>query len=49
DQGAEGVGLFRTEVPFLLSERFPSEQEQTDIYREQLAAFSPMPVTMRTL
>jgi phosphotransferase system enzyme I (PtsP) len=36
-------------VPFLLSERFPSEQEQTDIYREQLAAFSPMPVTMRTL
>lgn len=49
DQGAEGIGLFRTEVPFLLSERFPSEQEQTDIYREQLQAFAPKIVTMRTL
>lgn len=49
DQGAEGIGLFRTEVPFLLSERFPSEQEQTDIYREQLVAFAPKLVTMRTL
>ena len=49
DQGAEGIGLFRTEVPFLLSERFPSELEQADIYREQLAAFAPKMVTMRTL
>ncbi|HDZ08809.1 phosphoenolpyruvate--protein phosphotransferase [Pseudohongiella sp.] len=49
DHGAEGIGLFRTEVPFLLSERFPSEQEQADIYREQLQAFAPKPVTMRTL
>ncbi|MDD9890741.1 MAG: phosphoenolpyruvate--protein phosphotransferase [Gammaproteobacteria bacterium] len=49
DQGAEGIGLFRTEVPFLLSERFPSEQEQTDLYREQLETFAPKLVTMRTL
>ncbi len=49
DRGAEGVGLFRTEVPFLLRERFPSEEEQRRIYREQLEAFAPMPVTMRTL
>lgn len=49
DQGAEGIGLFRTEVPFLLSERFPSEQEQYAIYREQLEAFAPKLVTMRTL
>jgi phosphotransferase system enzyme I (PtsP) len=49
DQGAEGIGLFRTEVPFLLSERFPSEQEQAQIYREQLEAFAPKLVTMRTL
>lgn len=49
DHGAEGIGLFRTEVPFLLSERFPSEQEQAAIYREQLEAFAPKPVTMRTL
>lgn len=49
DQGAEGIGLFRTEVPFLLKERFPSEQEQYEIYREQLEAFAPKLVTMRTL
>jgi phosphotransferase system enzyme I (PtsP) len=49
DQGAEGVGLYRTEVPFLLRERFPSEEEQRQIYRSQLEAFAPMPVTMRTL
>jgi phosphotransferase system enzyme I (PtsP) len=49
DRGAEGVGLYRTEVPFLLRERFPSEEEQRAIYRQQLEAFAPMPVTMRTL
>jgi len=49
DQGAEGVGLYRTEVPFLLRDRFPSEEEQRQIYRNQLEAFSPRPVTMRTL
>lgn len=49
DRGAEGVGLYRTEVPFLLRERFPSEEEQRKIYREQLEAFAPMQVTMRTL
>ncbi len=49
DQGAEGIGLFRTEVPFLLAERFPSEEEQFQIYREQLEAFAPKIVTMRTL
>ena len=49
DRGAEGVGLYRTEVPFLLRERFPSELEQEKIYRHQLEAFAPRPVTMRTL
>jgi phosphotransferase system enzyme I (PtsP) len=49
DQGAEGVGLYRTEVPFLLAERFPTEEEQRQIYRSQLEAFAPKPVTMRTL
>lgn len=49
EQGAEGVGLFRTEVPFLMREGFPTEDEQAEIYREQLAAFAPQPVTMRTL
>jgi phosphotransferase system enzyme I (PtsP) len=49
EQGAEGVGLYRTEVPFLLRDRFPTEEEQRQIYREQLEAFAPRPVTMRTL
>lgn len=49
DRGAEGVGLYRTEIPFLLRERFPTEEEQRIIYREQLLAFAPLPVTMRTL
>jgi phosphotransferase system enzyme I (PtsP) len=49
NQGAEGVGLYRTEVPFMINERFPSEQEQIICYREQLEAFSPNYVTMRTL
>ncbi|WP_426415014.1 phosphoenolpyruvate--protein phosphotransferase [Aestuariirhabdus sp. LZHN29] len=49
DRGAEGVGLYRTEVPFMIRERFPSEKEQQEIYREQLKAFAPFPVTMRTL
>ena len=48
-QGAEGVGLYRTEVPFLLRDRFPSEEEQRQIYRSQLELFAPKPVTMRTL
>jgi len=49
NQGAEGVGLYRTEVPFMINERFPSEQEQFACYREQLEAFAPSYVTMRTL
>jgi len=49
DRGAEGVGLYRTEVPFMVRDRFPSESEQEKIYRHQLEAFAPRPVTMRTL
>ncbi|MEH6544074.1 MAG: phosphoenolpyruvate--protein phosphotransferase [Porticoccaceae bacterium] len=49
EYGAEGVGLYRTEIPFFLYERFPSEEEQRLIYREQLALYAPRPVTMRTL
>lgn len=49
ERGAEGVGLYRTEVPFMMKDRFPSEKEQQDIYRQQLETFAPNPVTMRTL
>lgn len=49
DQGAEGVGLYRTEVPFMSSDRFPTEDEQFALYRASLQAFGARPVTMRTL
>lgn len=47
--GAEGVGLFRTEMPFMVRDRFPSEEEQRVMYRQLLNTFAPRPVTMRTL
>lgn len=47
--GAEGVGLYRSEVPFMSRDRFPSEDEQTIIYKQTLKAFAPRSVTMRTL
>ncbi len=47
--GAEGIGLYRSEVPFMSRDRFPSEDEQYVIYRQILKAFAPRRVTMRTL
>jgi len=48
DEG-DGVGLYRTEIPFLMQDRFPGEEEQLRIYRKALEAFAPRPVTLRTL
>ena len=47
--GAEGVGLYRTEIPFQIRDRFPSEEEQYLIYRDVLKTFKGMPVVLRTL
>jgi phosphotransferase system, enzyme I, PtsP len=49
NSGAEGVGLYRTEYPFLLRDAFPVEDEQYQIYRELLETFAEKPVTLRTL
>jgi phosphotransferase system enzyme I (PtsP) len=49
ERGAEGVGLYRTEIPFMIRDRFPSEREQVEIYKEQLQIASPKIFTMRTL
>ncbi len=47
--GAAGIGLYRTEIPFMNRSCFPSEQEQTVWYQDVLTAFPHQPVTMRTL
>ncbi len=47
--GAEGIGLYRTEYSFLLSDTLPDEDDQRASYREVLAAFAPRPVTLHTL
>lgn len=47
--GAEGIGLYRTEIPFMNRDRFPGEEEQYTIYRQLLKTFAPRPVIMRTL
>ena len=49
NSGAKGIGLYRTEIPFMNRSCFPSEQEQTELYQEVLAAFPKQAVTMRTL
>lgn len=46
---ADGIGLFRTELPFIMGERFLSEEEQFDIYRTVVEKMSPREVTIRTL
>lgn len=48
-EGADGIGLYRTEIPFMLQSRFPSEAEQVDVYRQVLQAAESRPVVMRTL
>jgi multiphosphoryl transfer protein len=46
--GAEGVGLFRTEMLFLARREAPSEDEQFDEYRRALAEADGRPVIVRT-
>ncbi|WP_119344167.1 phosphoenolpyruvate--protein phosphotransferase [Facilibium subflavum] len=48
-QGASGVGLYRSEVPFMIRERFPSEDEQRIIYQQVLEAFPNQPAVIRVL
>ncbi|HGP5730132.1 TPA: phosphoenolpyruvate--protein phosphotransferase, partial [Vibrio cholerae O1] len=49
NQGVDGVGLYRTEISFLLQHRFPSEEEQTQQYRHVLNTYPHQRVVMRTL
>lgn len=45
----DGVGLYRTEIPFMLQSGFPSEEEQVAQYQGMLQLFPQKPVTLRTL
>jgi phosphotransferase system enzyme I (PtsI) len=47
--GADGVGLFRTEYLFLNRDRLPGEEQQYHDYRQAAAALKPLPVVIRTL
>ena len=47
--GAEGVGLFRTELLALAHRGFPSEAEQDELYRRVIEMMGKRPVTIRTL
>jgi len=49
DVGAEGVGLYRTEVAFMLQDRFPSEDEQIRIYTQVLNRMKKKTVVIRVL
>lgn len=49
NSGAEGVGLYRTEFPFMVRDRLPTEERQAEIYRQVLLQFKECPVILRTL
>jgi phosphotransferase system, enzyme I, PtsP len=47
--GIQGIGLYRTEIPFMHQDYFPTENEQYAVYREILQQSAPRKVVMRTL
>ncbi len=49
NSGADGIGLFRSEIAFMRQQQFPSERTQTQIYENILSGFDGKPVTIRTL
>ena len=49
ETGASGVGLFRTELQFMVAASFPRTAEQFSLYRSVLDAAGSKPVTFRTL
>ena len=49
ETGAAGIGLFRTELQFMVAPQFPRTSEQQTLYRAVLDAAAGRPVTFRTL
>lgn len=48
-EGAQGVGLFRSEFLFMNRDELPDEQEQFEAYRQVVVAMAGRPVTIRTI
>ncbi|WP_138754972.1 phosphoenolpyruvate--protein phosphotransferase [Paenibacillus sinopodophylli] len=49
DNGAEGIGLFRTEFLYMGRSSLPTEEEQFTSYKYALEKMNPKPVVIRTL
>ncbi len=49
ESGAEGIGLFRTELQFMVAATFPRAEEQERLYRQVIEIAEDKPVTFRTL
>ena len=49
ETGADGIGLYRTEIPFMVRPSFPSAEEQTSLYARILDLAAGRPVVFRTL
>nr|WP_316656455.1 phosphoenolpyruvate--protein phosphotransferase [uncultured Gellertiella sp.] len=49
ESGAEGIGLFRTELQFMIASTLPKLEEQEDFYRSVIRQAAGRPVTFRTL
>ena len=49
ESGASGIGLFRTELQFMVAAQFPRAEEQERLYRQVIQAMGGKPVTFRTL
>lgn len=47
--GAQGIGLFRTELLYMGRPSLPTEEEQERVYREMLTLLEDKPVVIRTL
>jgi phosphotransferase system enzyme I (PtsP) len=49
EAGAAGIGLFRTELQFMVASTFPRAEAQEKLYRDVLDAARGKPVTFRTI
>ena len=49
ENGAEGVGLYRTEFLYMDRDELPTEEEQYKAYREVIEKMAPRPIIIRTL